>query len=341
MKLRLQLNRYQEEMKRESIIYPNITGSGFGWRGNRGMTLGNASISWPYFEWKQKDSVGKFNQLLNEFSVLKDFKYFEYGILSADDIHSLIAKQNFWRVLENFKKEFEIEIVVVVHLMNPYKHILETYKDKVVFDRYLESFDYFVEQIVGGSESNCLSVYEDLIQATRSASENNISFNICFENDEQTEFNVGQLLNYFNKTIEVPLEEVLASVEYDIFDIYFFRGMNSVSKELASILSWESSDILFMARNNSKKVKEGWLISDENLREINTRINQITNNLRDQIESTQIRDSLDSSSLVTALPQSLQTPLEQAFQMGLMIASSYTKGYVKWLLDRDRSKNSK
>ena len=341
MQLRLQLNRYQEEMKKESIIYPNITGSGFGWRGTRGMTLGNASITWPYFEWKKNDSVSKFSQLLNEFAVLKDFTDFEYGILSADDIYSLIAKQDFWRVLGNFKNEFEIEIVVVIPLMNPYRHVLETYKDKVVFDRYLESFDYFVEQIAGGSEDDCLSVYEDLIHATRSASGNNISFNICFENDDQSGFDVRQLLNYFNKTIEAQLEEVLASVEYDIFDIYFFRGVNSASQELASILSWESSDILFAARNNSKKVKDGWLISNENLREIETRINQIANYLRDQIESTQLGVSINSSSLVTALPQSLQNALEQAFQMGLMIASSYTKGYVKWLLDRDRSKNSK
>lgn len=132
------LHSLQDDLVARSMSYPNLTGLGFGWQAERGVTAGNGEIR--VTEDPAVDE-GRWQHLLDRCGETASPGL---QIVSSETIALIIDKEYFWRALADHARAAGREPVVVLYLRDPFPYVLSTYSQAVKSDGLFGTFEEWV-----------------------------------------------------------------------------------------------------------------------------------------------------------------------------------------------------
>jgi hypothetical protein len=127
---------------------------------------------------------------------------------------------------------------------------------------------------------------------------------------------------------------------FNMMELEFHRGINTVSKHLGTLLSFERSDTAMAKDIKRFDFSESkFPLSLESRKTLETAFNQYREtlsrvcNFADKVDFT-----IDASRLTFELDESEDQIRQQIFELGRFVAISYSSGYMKWDWNKQEKK---
>ena len=321
-------------ISKHDFIYPDITGSGFGWRGQRGVSTGNASLGWSHFAWKEKQHIKRLPQLLDQ---TQNTVKCDNIILSSEDLARLLVFPEFWEILSDFSVRSKINVDVVLYLRDPFSMFLSCYEQRVKTDGFVGRLSDFVSFFVEKPDSLSFNIHKRVLEIIGYAKQYNVNLLLFrYENSR------GKILKHFlseacNLNIDIIEQNEKRNVSLNIFEVEFFRGINSVQKKLGRMLGYDFTDMVLAS--NRKKIEgiHPYVISADAISVLERTFHDYEKLIRGQVSFHQeINYEIDFNRVSTTLSGEDIDFRQRIYDLGVLFANSYTDGYLNWQMNKGR-----
>lgn len=322
------LAQNQEFLVEHGILYPNITGSGFGQLLERGLLAGNADPDCEFFPWEGKSAMGRISYLIDS-STITDLDIGKF-VLSGERLSIYAQSEAFWELLKFKSVSLNLQFNVVIYLRDPYNYFVSCYKQQVKQGHFWGTVEQFVERFLSnGNFATTFTFYKSIPKIIEMAKRFDIELSI-FRYEEHSK----NLENHFFATV-LNLDTDLLNLDLhkfnpsmNMWEVEFHRGVASISPMMAFSLGLERTDLHL---SKFRKEIEG---SNEVMMP-----NQAVNRL--EKEFLRYKESIDHlipfsrdvnvrvhEKVVDSLNHHESLMRDQMYEIGRFVAISHEHGYV-------------
>ena len=312
-----------------SFAYPNVTGHGFGWPAERGLSSGNADISRPY-EWPSQSPIENLKWLIEE--GLNQYPEQKNILFSSELLSRYAAKSDFWKSLAEIRQKHGCDIEVVAYFRDPFQTFISGYQQDVKFNAFAGSLGDYLDYFWSDGKSEMFTLHKHISSAIESSQR----FNIQFKTFRYEEIENGIEQHFLDQVLGLPASVIVNSPQYvnksmRVEDIHFLRGVNSISPQLGVLLGFERGDLHLGAirptRQSNLKLELG--IDEQRA------LLDLFSMYRLQAQKVlpfadRIEFGIRQGKIVTELDSKDSQLVEELFNAGVFVAASYEGGYIKW-----------
>jgi hypothetical protein len=324
----------KKSLESQSISYPNLTGAGFGWQGERGLTAGNGSLKWGKFDWVSNEPIAKFNQILDLVMERKLFLNSNTIVVSSSELSMLFGQKQFWEILYRFQETETARVTCVIYSRDPISHFVESYAS-VVFngDFKLQLSDFYSYWITEKSQYS-RSVFHNTLLASELAADKGIELGVIPSKSTASDEVFHFLSEVCGVELDSPREFGGERCTFDGVDLEFIRGANSVNSPLGKLMAWEKLDSKFSVRPNKSEnyipVKIPERIIDLLKDDVDFFNRIYGENFRYKVEESSPAGAYE---IGTYSQQEIDV-LRFAFNAGRNMGRSLMSGYISWSLQQ-------
>ncbi len=318
------------ESRVTNFIYPNISGSGFGYHAEVGTTSGNANLLRDFAEWNHLSASGRW-----DFALSRAEEVAHDGattVLSSENLAQLITKEFFWEALS---RRNALTPVVAVYLRGPFSHFLSSYVTRVKFG-YTGTLEQFVDDYLNREEVHSFMVYANLSLILQHSSNYSVPIQL-FHYEKRKDH---QLMHFLNEVCKLNLApDVIESLQSEgihprlsMHKVEFQRGVNSESLQLGRLLGWESTSILrnFLPSFQHPDSRD-FELSIQARATLNRAFQDLQNHVREEPgELAGLDCEIDETLCTDDLGIAERAIRAEIFDLGRFVARSYHDGYIAW-----------
>ena len=257
---------------------------------------------------------------------LKQLEVYDTVILSNEFLFLLASSPLFGKLISDFSLKNEVEIEMVMYLRSPFDFLLSWYSESVKrgftvskFPAYLENKEHILD-----------TVYTALPAMLQVAKLFDIPFNLHVTRGRN--YNVVENF-YTNLGVEhqkmIPSQKSNQSL--NIFEMDFFRGVHTVSRELGLIFCYERTDVHLASLYKLAKRKPDKLKMTEFalgiLREKLSKVELELENVHPEL--VHLDYDIEGRFEVCSEGELDDEVSNSVFEIGVMVARSYKAGYLR------------
>jgi len=320
----------REQLEDRGICYPDLVGSGHGWTIERGMGSGNGNIT-ALIDWESSDKVDRVRQLISDAATKCPAS--DRILISSEVISKCAGVERFWQMLEATKKEVCQKIKVVIYLRNPFPWFITSYQQSVSGSGFSGDLDDYVAVFLQNENDLSFNIQLNIKSIAQWAEFYGIELQLLRYEDALP--NLEQ--HFFDEVLNLDLVDFgfkprVVNTSMNIMEVYFQRGVNSVSTSLGSLLHFERIDSLLGANRRKLSFKEQKYVLSESSRQ--TLEKTFEKYHRDMAELVSFAENInyevDHNSVLFSIDETEEKYRDQFFELGKFVASSYLNGYINW-----------
>ncbi|MCX6402564.1 MAG: hypothetical protein NT032_01265 [Actinobacteria bacterium] len=318
------------QMQDRGICYPDLVGSGHGWTIERGMGSGNGNIT-ARVDWESEDKTDRVRQLLND--AVAKCPDSDRILISSEVISKCAGNERFWQMLGDAKSAVSQKIKVVIYLRNPFPWFLTCYQQLVSGSGFSGDLDDYVDVFLQNENDLAFNIQLNIKSIAHWAEVYGIDLQLL-----QYEAALPNLEQHFFKEVldldlvEFGFEPRVVNTSMNIMEVYFQRGVNSVSTSLGSLLHFERIDSLLGENRRKLSFKEQkHVLSDISRQTLEKAFEKYYRDMADLVSFAEdINYAIDHNSVLFSIDETEAKYREQFFELGKFVASSYVNGYINW-----------
>jgi hypothetical protein len=320
-----------------ALSYPNLTGAGHGWRGERGVSSGNASTLWPHFKWASNDEIKRLSQLLEKVLTLKDEKT---PVLSSENLSRLMVRREFWELIDTLQYKSKVHMEIVMYLRDPFPMLISTYQQRVKTGGETGTLDSFIDYFENADEISSFMIHRRLHEILEFANNSSAEFNVLRYEDAGRDI-ASHFLKLITSNLSLEFDKSNeVNVGLGISEIEFMRGVNSISRKLGRILGWDLTDMHISSRRDVFKDGGKYLLSEQGVERLNSLFEQYFKRSGIYLPFARLIDfEVDRSKTVEALPNNQRIHRARLFDLGATFAMSYKDGYLNWWIEKQKEQS--
>lgn len=312
------------------INYPDLVKTGYGWTIERGMGSGNGNIT-ANIEWGSDSPLDRIEELV--LKILHNHNSHEKVLISSEILSQHSAKNEFWQILGKFSDEFNINFKVVAYLRDPFPWFVTCYQQAVSGSGFSGSMDDFLPVFLHGDVDLTFILQKSIRSIVNWSKDHQVDFQLFRYEDALPNLEK----HFFENVLDLDLkkynfEPKRINTSINIMELYFQRGINSVSPGLGSLLHFERIDTL-IAQNRKQIDFSGHkhLISDFAISELVKCFEQYKFDLAQVVGfAKDVDTTIDSNRITADITADEAKFREQFFELGKFIALSHLTGYINW-----------
>jgi hypothetical protein len=313
------------QLAERSVSYPNLTGAGFGWQAERGLSNGNGAIP--------ETEEPAWRELLER---CRSKPAADVQIVSYEGLAWAAVEEYFWQDLAAHAEATESDVAVVVYLRDPFPFLLSAYSQAVKTDGCYATFEEWLSDEV-------MERYYGLYRHLERIADFAISYG-CRLRIYRYEDSRARIVEHFLETacgisiagLTIPNNAMNHSL--GVFDLSFHRGVNSSSQHLGRLLGWERMDSVFRAAPPPSAEPERYELShagEVRLLELFEECRAVLGRCTDF--GDRVDYSIDHRRLTERYSPEEARMHEQCFALGRFVAKSYASGYIAWDFKNSRA----
>jgi hypothetical protein len=333
------INYFEER----NVCYPDLTKSGFGWSVERGLGTGNANIH-SAIPWGSNVAEERFAHIVHKaVGICGSSKTI---LMSSEILTSTLATPNFWKTITKLSEDLNLKFRFVVYLRDPFNWFIGCYQQFVKSSGFSENLDNFSSTFLHGHSELSFIMQKNFLEIMERAQESNSEFAIFRYEDSLP--NIEK--HFFENVLGFDFESIgIASSKvnptFNIMELEFHRGVNSISRPLGTLFNFERSDTALAQHIKRYDYPDSKFVLSLESRKILADVFQQYRHTLAQITNfaDRVDYSIDTSKLVLKLDETEEKFRNQIFELGRFVALSYTSGYINWdmNLKNEASSNQK
>jgi hypothetical protein len=237
------LAQNQTLLAKNKILYPNLTGSGFGQYLERGLLTGNADPDWELYSWQSASGIERIAFLID--SGISANLDIEMCVLSGERTSVYAQNEEFWELLALKSRSWDARFNVVVYLRHPFSYFVTCYKQQVKQGHFWGTLDQFIDRFLNDVNfATTFAFYKSIPKVINMAREHDIE--LTFFQYEAHSKNLVQ--HFFTKVMHIDpqfisLDTRRFNLSINMWEVEFHRGVGSVSPKMAFSLGLERTDL--------------------------------------------------------------------------------------------------
>lgn len=320
-------------LRKNGISYPNLTGSGFGWTVERGLSSGNADTDIK-FEWNTDDFFHRVQWLVTK--ALVEEKSNDVILLSSENLSRLAKFSRFWETLQDSQKNKDVNFKVVAYVRNPFQMFMSCYQQYVKLNGFTGTLGDFIDTFWSGDAAVTFTFPRNILTIQKFAEQNDIELQVYRYEDALPKVESHFFREVLNvQHLELPEDSTRVNRSWTVSELNFQRGVNSVAPNLGKLLGFERDDLLLSTlheKTDDTRVKFFMTEQDQSrLNDLFVLYKEIASEAFDF--SGEIDYSINSNLLASQVETYEEEFAEQLFQLGRFVGSSYKFGYIKWAVE--------
>jgi hypothetical protein len=335
------LAKNQELLKSFDVDYPNLTNSGFGWPIERGVSSGNADMTWGY-SWPDGNKNNRVKWLIEK--GIEKSKPDSHIVLSSELLSWLAVNEEFWKVLNEVANDQGCEIKVVGYLRDPFSYFLSAYKQAVKADGFSGQLADYIDTFCLTDFPLSFNFQKNISSIHIFAEKHNIELKLFrYENsaDSIEEHFIANVLKLDPSTLEMPDQPINMALSAEI--IQFHRGVNHVSRKMGQLLGFERSDVKLSAMLPPRNRTNTKLFLDSSSQK---RLNDFFAIYKDQVTgildfADEINFTVNSNYVTDSISERELEIIDEIFNIGMFVGASFEGGYLEWGWENDRKLKEK
>jgi hypothetical protein len=320
----------QERLLDQSVHYPNITNSGFGWPVARGLSSGNGDIGWK-FAWPVEGEANRLQWLID--TALEKSDPTHNILFSSEVLNWLAVKPEFWQVLNATQQSRGCEIEVVAYFRDPFKYFMSSYQQFVKTSAFTGTLGQYIPEFWNSGFPLSFKFQKNILAIQHMAKDANIAFRTfryedCAASIENHFYT--NILDVDSSAFEKATDPINTSMSAE--EIHFHRGVNLVSPKLGQLLGFERSDLKLSAlRPPRLRAKTKLLLTTEEQDQLQELFNQYKVDAEIAFDfADRINFTVDRNATVPSLDERETEIADELFNLGVFVATSYSGGYIDW-----------
>ena len=328
--LQLAFYRSREFLNENSISYPNLTESGFGWTVERGLGSGNANLD-ALISWESNKAEDRFAHIIREAE--KSCDAHEKILLSSEVLNRYSVSKEFWETIGKLSTNLNLKFTFVIYLRDPFSWFISCYQQAVKGSCFTGSLDNFV-----GPFLNSNSDLSFITQKNLPVFFENVEKYKCGLKIYRYEDSLPSIENHFFSNVlglqfeETGVEPNIVNTTFNMMELEFHRGVNSVSCRLGTLFSFERSDTN-LARNVKRFnfPKSKFVLTQDSRKTLANQFKIYESHLKLLTNfGDRVNYSINDAVLADELSDDEKLIREQIFELGRFVAISHTDGYINW-----------
>lgn len=314
-----------EALAERSVSYPNVTGLGFGWQAERGITCGNGEIALGY---DRAVNEAAWHNLLKKCAEVPTQPV---QILSSEMLVGIADKEFFWQHLANHADAVGKQAVVVVYLRDPFPFFLSAYAQEIKATWFRGTLEQWVDgffNYIGSVPYRNLDLMQDFARRygceLKTYRYEDISANIV-------EHFLATACGVSIEGLTIPERRMNSSLTP--YDCSFHRGVNSMNPALGRLLSLDRMDCRVHVPYSGEPGRfELSHAGEARLEESFGRYRSLLTEFTDFAD--RVDYSIDRRDVVESYTAEEAGVHLKFFELGQFIGASHVTGYIAWDFDK-------